>query len=98
MRYHSDDIHQFLTDQAASGQSVTDFCSEHDLKVPTFYAWRKKYAAENTPEPEGFCKIVARREKSAKKLRLPSGMELDLVGITMPELADLIVQIDRANA
>ena len=98
MRYHPDEIHQFLTDQIASGRSVADFCGEHGLKVPTFYAWRRKYAAEETPEPVGFCKIVPQRERMVKKLRLPSGMELEIEGMSMSELADLIVQIDRANA
>jgi hypothetical protein len=46
-----------------------------------FYAWRRKYVAEETPSPEGFCKIVTRPETAAKTLRLPSG--LALAGVSM---------------
>lgn len=98
MRYHPDAIHDFLTDQAASGQSVAAFCAEHDLVVATFYSWRRKYAAPSMPSKEGFCKIVPRPETAAKTLRLPSGLELELTGMATPELAALIIAIDRAHA
>lgn len=98
MRYHPDTIHEFLTDQATSGQSVAAFCAEHDLVVATFYSWRRKYAAPATPSKEGFCKLVPRPETVAKTLRLSSGLELELTGMTTPELADLIIAIDRAYA
>jgi transposase-like protein len=98
MRYHPDTIRQFLSVQAASGQSVAAFCAEHDLVVATFYSWRRKFTVPSTPSSEGFCKIVPRPETAGKKLRLPSGLELELTGMTTSELADLIVAIDRGHA
>lgn len=98
MRYAPDAIRQFLSAQAASGESVASFCSEHDLVVATFYSWRRKYTAPSTPSSEGFCKIVARPETTTKTLRLPSGIELELTGMATAELADLILAIDRAHA
>lgn len=98
MRYHPDAIRQFLTEQAKSCQSVASFCTEHKLNVATFYSWRKKYHRPEEKGAEGFCKIVPRPETASKKLRLPSGLELELAGITTPELADLIIAIDRAHA
>jgi len=98
MRHTPDAIRQYLSDQAASGQSVTTFCAEHDLVVATFYSWRRKFAAPSTPSREGFCKIVARPETTARALRLPSGVELELTGLSMTELAELLLQIDRAHA
>ena len=98
MRYQRDAILQFLADQADSKRTVAEFCAEHGLKVPTFYAWRRKYAARETLQSEGFCKIVPRSEMGWKKLRFPSGLELELSGLSTPELADLIVAIDRAHA
>ena len=98
MRYDPNAIRQFLSDQAASGQSVATFCAEHDLVVATFYSWRRKYIAPSTPSPEGFCKIVARPETTTKTLRLPSGLKLELAGLTMAELAELLLQIDRVYA
>ncbi|MEM6770578.1 MAG: transposase [Bacteroidota bacterium] len=98
MRYHSDAIRELLSNQAASGQSVAAFCTDHNLVVATFYSWRRKYATSSTPSSEGFCKIVARPETATKKLRLPSGLELELTGMTTSELIDLILAIDRAHA
>ena len=98
LRYPPETIHQFLADQVASGQSVGAFCAEHDLVVATFYSWRRKYAASSRPSSEGFCQIVTRPETVVKKLRLASGLELELIGMTLAEFAELIVAIDRAHA
>ena len=98
MRYPLDTIRQLLADQAASHHRVTAFCAERELVVATFYSWRRKYAAPSRPSGEGFCKIVTRPEMRAKTLRLPSGLELELVGLNMTELAELLLQIDRVHA
>jgi hypothetical protein len=49
MRHTSEAIRQFLIEQPLSGQTVAVFCDDHDLKVPTFYSWRKKYGAAEIP-------------------------------------------------
>jgi len=50
--------------------------------VATFYNWRKKYREQQQAKPEGFCKIVPRRETAAKRLCLPSGLEVEITGMT----------------
>ena len=98
MRHSPAAIRQFLIEQPLSGQTVADFCEDHDLKVPTFYSWKKKYSETEAPVQEGFCKITPKREVAERSLRLPSGLRLDLVGLSTTEIAELILEIDRAHA
>jgi len=99
MRYTPTKIQRFLDKQSLSGQSVADFCAKHELKIPTFYAWRKKYASPSVPTAEeGFCQITPFSEPAHRSLRLPSGLSVDLVGLSTKEIAELIIQIDRADA
>ncbi|WP_157472231.1 IS66 family insertion sequence element accessory protein TnpA, partial [Neolewinella persica] len=58
MRHPPAAIRQFLLEQSLSGQTVADFCDDHELKVPTFYSWKKKYGQAQVPVGEGFCKIT----------------------------------------
>ena len=101
MRYTPTAIQRFLGEQSLSGQSVADFCAEHELKIPTFYGWRRKYAwpsPSSAEDAEGFCQITPISEPSHQSLRLPSGLCVDLVGLSTKQIAELIVQIERARA
>ncbi|TXF81080.1 hypothetical protein FUA23_22100 [Neolewinella aurantiaca] len=98
MRHSPTSIRQFLIDQPLSGQTVAAFCEEHDLKVPTFYSWKKKYGEAEASLSEGFCKIMPKREHAERSLCLPSGLRLELIGLTTTEIAELILEIDRAHA
>jgi hypothetical protein len=98
MRHTSTAIRQFLATQPLSGQSVANFCDNHDLKVPTFYSWKKKYGQPEIAINEGFCKIIPRQEIAERSLRLPSGLRLELIGLSTTEIAELILEIDRAHA
>lgn len=98
MRHTPAAIRQFLIEQPLSGQTVAAFCEDHDLKVPTFYSWKKKYGQLEAPVLEGFCKITPKREVAERSLRLPSGLRLDLVGLSTTEIVELILEIDRAHA
>lgn len=81
MRHTPEAIRQFLTEQPLSGQTVAAYCEAHDLKVPTFYSWRKKSGKAEAPVHAGFCKITPKREYAERSLRLPSGLRLELVGL-----------------
>ena len=98
MRHTPETIRHFLDEQLQSGQSIADFCGDYDLKVPTFYSWKRKYDKADAIELEGFCKITPRREIAERSLRLPSGLQLELIGLSIPEIAELIFEIDRAHA
>ena len=98
MRHAPAAIRQFLTDQPMSGLTVADFCADHDLKVPTFYSWKRKYIAPDEEAPSGFCEITPRRATTDRVLQLPSGLRVELKGLSNSEIADLILEIDRAHA
>lgn len=98
MRHTPAAIRQFLADQPLSGQTVADFCEDRNLKVPTFYSWKKKYAQPETSIEEGFCKIIPRQEIAERSLRLPSGLRLELIGLSTTEIAEIILEIDRGHA
>ena len=98
MRHTPEAIQHFLAEQPRSGLTVANFCEDNDLKVPTFYSWKKKYNVIDSVVPEGFCKITPRRETSERSLRLPSGLRLELIGLSITEIAELIFEIDRAHA
>jgi hypothetical protein len=98
MRHTPEAIRHFLAEQPASGQTVAAFCEGHDLKVPTFYSWKKKYGQPGIPIQGGFCKITPKPEMLERSLRLPSGLRLELIGLSTKEIAELILEIDRAHA
>lgn len=98
MRYSPAAIRQFLEEQPASGRTVAAYCEEYDLKVPTFYSWKKKYGQAEVDAYEGFCKITPKRDYAERSLRLPSGLRLELTGLTTTEIAELILEIDRVHA
>ena len=97
MRHTRKAIDQFLDRQATSGQPVAVFCADNDLKVPTFYSWKKKYNQPDSVEPSGFCELTPVREVSKRRLCLPSGLELEITGLSTREIAQLVVEIDRAH-
>jgi len=98
MRHTPEAIRQFLIDQPRSGHTVADFCEVRGLKVPTFYSWKRKYEQGIEPVDSGFFQIKPKRELVERSLRLPSGLQLEVVGLSVKEIAMLIVEIDRAHA
>lgn len=98
MRHSPAAIRQFLDEQLASGLTVADFCADHDLKVPTFYSWKRKYSAMDKETLSGFCEITTRQATTDRILQLPSGLRVELKGLSNAEIADLILEIDRAYA
>lgn len=97
MRHTPTAIRQFLYDQLESGLSVASFCADNDLKAPTFYSWKRKYGEVELVEPEGFCKITPRHNIEERVLRLPSGLEVRLSGLSVTEIAELILEIERGS-
>jgi hypothetical protein len=98
MRHTREAIDRFLDRQASSGQCVAAFCAAHQLKVSTFYFWKKKDGGDITGSPSGFCQLMPVGEVVQRSLRLPSGLQLEITGLTMGQIAELLVEIDRAHA
>jgi len=98
MRHTREAIDRYLDRQASSGQTVAAFCADNGLKIPTFYAWKKKYAKPVPDSSLGFCELTpVQREVVKRKLCLPSGLQLEITGLSTREIAQLLVEIDRAH-
>ena len=87
--------------QAESGLSVSAYCEAHHLSPSTFYYWRKKLAgvaglAEQ--ESRGFTEIKPLQASLRRSLYLPSGLCIELAGMPIKELAELVLAIDGAHA
>lgn len=76
---------QMVQRQAASGLSIRRFCRRHDLREPTFYAWRARLSAEAaTPD---FVPVTVRASAATAGMAgapelgaLPGLIEIVLVG------------------
>ena len=107
MRHSPAAIRRFLTQHAASGHTIAAFCGSHGLKIATFYAWKRKYgppaaaaaaaaAATATTVSGGFCQLRPTAPTGAAwSLRLPSGLRLELSGLSPRELAHLLLELER---
>jgi hypothetical protein len=98
MRHTPKAIRHFLDEHPQSGQTVAVFCPDNDIKTPTFYSRKKKYNNLPSVEPEGFCKTTPKRERVERSLRLASELQLSIIGLSVGEIAELILEIDRTHA
>ena len=100
---------KFLKQFAASGQSVREFCTTHQLKEPSFYAWRREIQHRDgrasapsqcaTPHPVAFAKVLVQPpvREDAPRLRLGNERELLLpASWTAEQLAALVRAIEDA--
>jgi len=100
MRHTPATMSAHLHAQAEGELSVTAYCAAHDLKVATFYYWRKKLTAppvEET-EPTGFTELKPAAESPQPTLHLSNGLCVKLSGLSMAQIADLVVAIDQQYA
>ena len=97
MRHTPATMRRHIRSQAADSITVSAYCAAHNLKVATFYYWRKKLAAAEITdrEPVGFTQITPAAEPSPRTMCLPSGLRLELSGLSMSEIAELVLAIDR---
>ena len=100
MRHTPAAMSAHLQAQAEGSATVAAYCAAHDLKVATFYYWRKKLAAGRSAEPElvGFTELKPAAESPQPTLHLPNGLCVELSGLSMAQIADLIVAIDQQYA
>ncbi|WP_420460380.1 IS66 family insertion sequence element accessory protein TnpA [Neolewinella sp.] len=97
MRHSPAAIRRFLTQHAASSHTIAAFCADHGLKVATFYAWKRKYGPPAAATVSGgFYQLCPTAPTGAAwSLRLPSGLRLELSGLSPRELAHLLLELER---
>ena len=75
-----------------SQQTIAAFCAARNLRMKTFFYWRKKFLAARSASA-GFIPIApptAGVESSACRLSYPNGVCLHLPGFDLPLIAQLI--------
>lgn len=100
MQYTASKMSHHIQTQREGQLSVAAYCQAHDLRPSTFYYWRKKLAGVtgSAADPMGFTQIKPVEEPHRRSLYLSSGLCVDLEGLSISELAELILAIDGAYA
>lgn len=63
----------WVAEQAESGLSVQQFCSERQISVPSFYSWRRKALGKTASSDVTFVPVSIARESSQVEIELPCG-------------------------
>lgn len=83
---------ELVARQAASGLSVREFCSQAGVSEPSFYMWRRKFAAERRGEGKPshrraalagvgeFIPLTLRDEPGALEVVHPRGYRIRITG------------------
>jgi hypothetical protein len=96
---------QRLRRYSRSGLSVTDFCSNEKVSVPSFYAWKKKLIAE-TSNPEGspdgssgpvFRAVSLVRNTPVISARLPGGLQFEVGVLDLEVVRTVVAELVRAD-
>jgi hypothetical protein len=62
---------QQIGDQAASGKSIRDFCSERDLTENSFYVWRRQIARRDEQVQVGRSELTSRSPEQTSSAFVP---------------------------
>ncbi|NQY11981.1 MAG: transposase [Flavobacteriales bacterium] len=66
--YSSTDILNHLKKQGESSQTVSSYCTEHDIKTMTFYKWRSRHKATSSLTCSISIKILSHSLKPKLKI------------------------------
>ena len=74
-----------------SKQTISAFCASRDIRMKTFFYWRRKFLAAKSA-PAGFVPIIpqANKEQDAVRLSYPNGVSIHLSGVDVSLIAQLI--------
>lgn len=101
MRQTASSMRRHLDAFSNSELTVARYCQQHDLSVATFYYWRRKLVEDHVDDSNSFCQLVTTGPSSPSLmpiLRLPSGLQLELSGFSLSEIASIILEIESARA
>lgn len=74
-----------------SNQTISAFCASRDIRMKTFFYWRRKFLAAHSASV-GFIPITPpiRTEKTEFRLSYPNGVNIHLSGADLSLIAQLI--------
>ncbi len=85
--------------QVESGLSVPAFCLREGIKEHILYYWRRKYhkELEGKEDSVGFSEIRIKEPSSEVLLALGGGFRVGLSGMSIEELASLLLALERGR-
>ena len=80
-----------IGEQEQGKQTISAFCADRDVKIKTFFYWRRKFIASRSGTA-GFIPITppTNVEKTALRLSYPNGVNIHLSGADVSLIAQLI--------
>jgi hypothetical protein len=72
--------HEMISEQEASGLSVSAYCRKQGINEKTFYNWRKKLVGVQNAKPKKFIRIksVANACGNVLRIETPGGYRLEV--------------------
>ena len=86
-------MYELIEKWEVSGLSKKDFCHHHGITRSNFYYWIKKWKNRKSEAPDGFVDITPDKAAifhSHYRLRYPNGVQLEVSGIGLNQLAALV--------
>ena len=77
-RFNEEQIVTILREGQSGGKSIEQLCKEHDIAVPTYYAWKRKYGSMEDSEVKRL-RELEKENARLKKLLAERDLEIDLV-------------------
>lgn len=84
---------ELIQEWEVSGLSKKDFCHNHGIIRSNFYYWFKKWKNSKSEAREGFLEITPGKTDAFHaqyRLKYPNGVQLEVSGIGLTQLAALV--------
>ena len=86
-----DQMFSLLEAYELSNQTVFAFCTDKDLKIPTFYYWRRKFRTAQSVHQDFIpIPIPQSAERATLRIAYPNGVNIHLPAADLGLIAQLI--------
>ena len=79
-RRSEEEWQEIIAGQAASGQTIPEYCRDRNLCEKSFYGWRKRLHLNSNSKAAGFIQIRSEKESQKKDISIhtPGGYRLEV--------------------
>lgn len=77
-RFSDEQIVAILREGQSGNKTIEQLCREHNVAVPTYYGWKRKYAAMDEPDVKRL-REMEKENARLKRLLAERDVELDVV-------------------
>jgi hypothetical protein len=95
LRQGHDKWHEIVSEQDASGLSVSAYCRQQGINEKTFYNWRKKLGNPLEPKLKNFIQVKATKNEPVNvlKIQTPGGYCLEVLSGTEKSYVQSILEV-----